>query len=170
MAFIWALTRPYSLKTRFYLFSGSPIFKGLEKYTRRVEKIGTQNLYVLWTLKGYKRKKSRKWNFQLWNTFLNSFRLNLDNRTYTARHIIIPLYNSVISQILWFRPNSYYQYKQVSPIHEMPYICFCQLIRSFWINCKLDNFRCATLLSCIHFFSFWAKFSLPIYYFGLFIR
>ena len=89
---------------------------------------------------------------------------------YTARHIIIPLYNSVISQILWFRPNSYYQYKQVSPIHEMPYICFCQLIRSFWINCKLDNFRCATLLSCIHFFSFWAKFSLPIYYFGLFIR
>ena len=57
MAFIWALTWPYSLKTRFYLFSGSPIFKGLKKYTRMVEKNGTQNFCVSCTLKVYKKKK-----------------------------------------------------------------------------------------------------------------
>ena len=66
---------------------------------------------------------------------------------YTATHIIIPIYNSVISWILSFRSNYYYQYKRVSHIHKLLYICFCETTRSFWMNCKLDNFRRATLLS-----------------------
>ena len=41
----------------FYLFLGVPIFKGPEKYTRGVKKIGQRNFCVLWTLKGHKKQK-----------------------------------------------------------------------------------------------------------------
>ena len=41
----------------FYLFLGVPIFKGPEKYSRGVKKIGQRNFCVLWTLKGHKKQK-----------------------------------------------------------------------------------------------------------------
>ena len=97
MPFIWALTRPYSLKTRFYLFSGSPIFKGLKKYTRMVEKNGTRNFSVLCTLKGYKKKKIENWFFYYGISFEIFLGLNLDNRTYGNSLKILIIVQKIIN-------------------------------------------------------------------------
>ena len=61
------------------------------------------------------------------------------------RHIIIPMYNSVKSQLLWLRPNSYNQYKSVSHIDEMLYIHFYEITRSLRINCHVCEDKQHTL-------------------------
>ena len=80
--FIWAITRPYSLKLDFTYFRGSPIFKGPEKYTRGVEKIGTHFFVCLWTLKGHKNKILGNWFLYYGMFFQIILGLNSDNRTY----------------------------------------------------------------------------------------
>ena len=46
----------FSTSWFFTYFRGLPIFKGPEKYTLGVEKVGFRNFCVLWTLKGHKKQ------------------------------------------------------------------------------------------------------------------